>query len=233
MQYFINHSDSESQAWSATDGTYYQSRTNSQSNWAGTHEAHQVAANGYWAPRPCNSISNWRNDKDTWCQENWYQGVEEYYQYSKGRENKNSIQCAGAARCKKGRQRRKPPTAPQCKNPCEAPLQKLCEAPSSPAPSTVSEPAPEPDPITPVATEDAAPPLLPEHLSLLAPFLSSNADSGSWRATCRDAKEALLPNGPYAAMLSPAGQAALVGLEKRKKLQSILVSAKKLVAFCR
>jgi hypothetical protein len=67
-------------------------------------------------------------------------------------------------------------------------------------------------------------------MTLLAPFLSSNFDSGSWRATCKDAQQALLPNGPYTAVLSPAGQAALIGLEKRKKLQKILISAKKLVA---
>jgi hypothetical protein len=72
--------------------------------------------------------------------------------------------------------------------------------------------------------------LLPEHLSLLAPFLSSNVDSGSWRTTCRDAKDAFLPNGPHVALLSPSGQAALVALEKRKKLQDILANARKLVS---
>jgi len=234
MQYYsyINHFDSELQTWPATDSTY-----STQSNWAGSSKAQPVAANSYWAESPFNSTSNWRNDKDMWCQENWYQGSEGC---SAGKENKNSIQCAGAAGCKRGRQRRKPHTASQCKRHCEVRTYKRPAPPPSPppspppcnkpAPSAPPAPAPERDPIKPVATADAAPPLLPEHLSLLAPFLSSNADSGSWRATCRDAKDALLPSGPYAAMLSPAGQAALVGLEKRKKLQNILLSAKKLVS---
>jgi hypothetical protein len=104
-------------------------------------------------------------------------------------------------------------------------------SPAVPAATPQQEPASEPEPASVAAkAEDWAPPLLPEHMTLLAPFLSSNVDSGSWRATCRDARQALLPNGPDTAVLSPAGQAALVGLEKRKKLQNILLSARKLVA---
>jgi len=104
-----------------------------------------------------------------------------------------------------------------------------CEPPPPVTSEAVLATTPKPE-CTPSAAPNSPPPLLPEHMTLLAPFLSSNFDSGSWRATCKDAQQALLPNGPYTAVLSPAGQAALIGLEKRKKLQKILISAKKLVA---
>merc|ERR1712023_572382 len=106
-------------------------------------------------------------------------------------ENKNSNRCGGNARCKRGRQRRNPPSHAKCtaggfKQPCVSKAH------------VVAVPAQEPAPKTAAETQDSttlAPQLLPEHLSLLAPFLSSNIDSGSWRTTCRDAKEAMLPNG--------------------------------------
>jgi len=230
----------ESQDWSVTDGPYY-----TLSTWNKVRD-HQVAANqGYWAPHPFNPTSNWRNDKDNWCQENWCHS--EYGTTVAGKENINSIRCAGAAGCKRGRQRRKPAQGAQCKSQCRPNANKpspvavpepepaqaeSVEAPTAPKPGP-AEPAPAAEPVsTPpaAAAENSAPPLLPEHLSLLAPFLSSNADSGSWRATCKDAKEALLPDGPYTPMLSSAGQAALVSLEKRKKLQKILVNARMLVS---
>lgn len=223
MQYYQYIDQSEFQTWPASDGTY-----NTLSNWNGVHEAQSLAAHSYWTTSK--ATSNWRNNQDSWCQENWCQSVQGPFM---GKENivKNSIRSDGAARCRRGKhpkQRRKPITASHCKIQCEAQVPK----PAVPAevPAEVSAPAPEPVPTPPSAVEDSAPLLLPEHLALLAPFLSSNVDSGSWRATCRDAKEALLPNGPFSAMLSPAGQAALVGLEKRKKLQKILESAKKLVS---
>lgn len=141
-------------------------------------------------------------------------------------------------RVQKGRQRRRKPAS--MSQVCELgpskekPQIKQCNLRCYPAVpeasvTAVSTSKPEPAPGEVPATH-LAPPLLPEHMTLLAPFLSSNVDSGSWRATCRDAKQAIRPNGPYAAMLSPAGQAALVSLEKRKKLQKILVNARKLVA---
>lgn len=220
MQY-IN--PSESQAWSATGGTYH-----TLSCWNRAQEAQPIAAYGYWAPCPFNAISNWRNDDDAWCQENWLQCTSKS---AGGKENKNSTRSPGAARSKKEKQRRKPVTVSpvkvsQCTSRCQQPSY------SKPAVAEATSPAPAAEPVseTSAASQDSAPPLLPEHLSLLAPFLSSNVDSGSWRATCQDAKEALLPNGPYSAMLSPAGQAALIGLEKRKKLQDILVNARKLVS---
>jgi len=220
MQY-INQS--ESQNWSVSDGAYY-----TLSDWNRADEAHQVSANrGYWAPHPFNPTSNWRNDKDTWCLENWCQSE---YGLSAGKENKSGGRCVGAAGCKRGRQRRKPAQRAQCKSQCPATAPKLAPLASELVPVAVLAPTAEPAPIPAAAVQNSAPLLLPEHLSLLAPFLSSNADSGSWRATCKDAKDALLPDGPYSAMLSPAGQAALVGLEKRKKLQKILVSARMLVS---
>lgn len=209
------------QTWSATGGTYQ-----TLSSWNGEHEAQVVASNGYWANCPFNARSKWSDNQDAWCQENWCQAA---HYLPTGKENKNSIHCGGgdrAGRCKRARQRRKPANNPQCNGGCKKPS--VSNLPVAAAPIPAQESAPKA--ATTQESANVAPPLLPEHLSLLAPFLSSNVDSGSWRATCRDAKEALLPNGPYAAMLSPGGQAALVGLEKRKKLQEILVNARKLVS---
>jgi len=210
----------QSQAWSAPHGAYHTS-----SSWNEAHDAQVVAATGYWATRPFNTRSGWRNDHDTWSQENWCQGADSF---PIGKENKNIIRCGGSARCKRGRQRRKSASNPKCTaNGCKQPCASKAQVLAAPVP--IQEPAPE----AAAAAQDSAalaPQLLPEHLSLLAPFLSSNIDSGSWRTTCRDAKEALLPNGPHTAMLSLAGQNALHALEKRKKLQEILVNARKLVS---
>eukprot|EP00746_Dinoflagellata_sp_MGD_P163604 gnl/MRDRNA2_/MRDRNA2_91746_c0_seq1.p1 gnl/MRDRNA2_/MRDRNA2_91746_c0~~gnl/MRDRNA2_/MRDRNA2_91746_c0_seq1.p1 ORF type:complete len:223 (+),score=39.26 gnl/MRDRNA2_/MRDRNA2_91746_c0_seq1:99-767(+) len=207
----------QSQAWSAPNGSYH-----ALSNWNGAHEAQVVATSGYWANCPFDTRSNWRNNQDTWCQENWCHSAD----YFPGKENKNSNRCGDNKRCKRGRQRRNPPSNPKCNA-------GACKQPRVSKAQVVAVPAQVPTPKAAAEAQESAtlaPQLLPEHLSLLAPFLSSNIDSGSWRATCRDAKEAMLPNGPHAAMLSTAGQAALVGLEKRKKLQDILVNARKLVS---
>jgi len=195
----------QSQAWPASDGANH---ALSVKNWA--HEAQPVAANGYWASRSfCHDWSMtgyaWSYEKEKWCQS--------YQQNGTGKEN-------STAECQRRKKRRRKPVSPKqvsCK-----PGSQACDADKSQAAEPEAKEAPSADHSSTI--------LLPEHLALLAPFLSSNVDSGSWRATCRDAKQAVLPNGPYTAMLSPAGQAALVSLEKRKKLQKILISARKLVA---
>merc|ERR1719421_2784859 len=103
-----------------------------------------------------------------------------------------------------------------------------CAVESPPTNSEQHGEANEPQPVQ--LRPASEPPLLPEHFALIAAFLATDKDSGTWRAVSQATKNSANTKGPHYELLEEAGKKALAGLERRKQLRKILMSARQLVA---